>query len=351
MAAPGLFRSRTTTFAKGVVAILTLGASSLALAQAVPTIGAVEAAEGDKAPWRGSSVSYGHSATALTFAPAADPFYNPTWGQRIGLMPEWHFTEQFHLRSRFFLSQEFTLSDSTRYRNEIELSDVWLDAVFAGWKEPRTGIRVAGDVRVLLPTSKPSIAQTRLFTLGPSLNVSRNFKVLAGLSLSYSARFTYRFNRLQTFQNAGPSIENCGARGAEDCAVLTSDGLRAIQYDFLHGATATILLHPRVIISNSFLLQRGWLPPLAAAPSELADAQGLQVPSTNVRDFWAYSLSFTWQTWDSVGFTLGAFTFSPQLGPDSRFIFPLFNRNTVVSLDVTVDVEAAVSRITHKEKS
>lgn len=365
------FETSTTTLAKRVVALLTLAASSLALAQAVPTIGAdTKGKSGEKVPWRGSSISYGHSATAMTFAPgakfeidpalAADPrisydptavgtqqYYNPTWSHRLGLMPEWHFTDAFYVRSRFFISQEFTLSDSTSTRNEVEVSDLWLDGVWGGWKEKNTGIKLGADLRVMLPTSFASRMQTRLFTLGPGVNVSKMFPVLSGLAVSYSGRFTYRFNRLATFQNAGPSFESCGVRGNDDCLALSSQGVRAIQLDALHGPSVLFMPHPRVFISGTFLMQHGYLPPLAESPVELSLTQDT---GPQWRHFWAGMFSVTWQTWDTLGFTLGAFTFANQLGPNGQLVFPLFNRNTVVSLDATLDIEAFINNLKPTEK-
>lgn len=366
-----VFETATTTSTKRVVALLTLAASSLALAQAVPTIGADSTRAGDKVPWRGSSISYGHAATAMTFAPEAtfeqntalpedprisyDPtttgtrqYYNPTWSHRIGLMPEWHFSDAFSVRSRFFISQEFTLSDSTSTRNEVEISDLWLDAVWGGWKEKTTGIRLGADVRVMLPTSFASRMQSRLFTLGPGVNVSKNFSVLAGLTVAYAGRFTYRFNRYATVQNLGPRYEGCGTRGNEDCLSLTSDGVRATQLDMLHGPSVTFLPHPKVIISGAFLMQHGYLPPLAT--TDLALSLNPTELGPQWRNAWAGSFSVTWQTWDTLGFTLGAFTFANQLGADGKYIFPLFNRNTVVSLDVTLDVESFINTLKPTEK-
>ena len=74
------------------------------------------------------------------------------------------------------------------------------------------------------------------------------------------------------------------------------------------------------------------------------------------RNFWGSSISVGFQPWDTVGFTLGAFTFSNQLDAQSRYIFPLFNRNTVVSIDMSVDVESffnnlSPSKTKPKEKS
>ncbi len=349
------FRHQIATFSKRVVAILTLTVSSLALAQAVPTIGKTEE-EGTsgKHPWRGTTVSYGIASTATTFTPGFELTYNPTVAHRIGIMPEWHFTDAFHIRSRFFLSQEFTKSDGTNTLNEVELSDLWLDGVWGGYKEKITGIKFDGNLRMTLPTSRVAQMQGRILTLGPGVNVNRMFPVLSGLILSYSARFSYRFNRFSTFQNQGPSIAACGLSGTADCPAITDTGLRAIQMDFLHGPTIVFIPHPRVTVAASMFMQYGYLPGLAAPPP----GTNLSINPDNTgpewRNFWGSSISVGYQPWDTVGFTLGAFTFSNQLDAESRYVFPIFNRNTVVSLDMSVDIESFINNVSSskpKEKS
>ena len=152
--------SSITTFAKSVVLFLTLTVSSLALAQAVPTIGASGGEEGSKVPYRGTSVSYGHTMSVYNYTES-----ERVWMHRIGITPEWHFTDDLSLRSRFYLTQEFTKSNTTTRLYEVELSDLWLDGVWGGFKEKATGIKVAADLRTTFPTSKQSQAATRIFTL------------------------------------------------------------------------------------------------------------------------------------------------------------------------------------------
>ncbi len=347
---PGtLFRRLITTSLKDVVVFLTLTASSLAIAQAVPTVGTQGADEGSKSPYRGTSVSYGHAITS----------YNPTpevtaWSQRIGLTPEWHFTKEFFVRARFFLSQELTPSDSTNTLHEVELSDLWFDAVWGGWKEKNTGIRLGADIRLALPTSKGSLAATRLFTLGPSLNLSRNFDVLAGLTLVYSTRFTWRFNQMSTRRNAGGLISNCDGSfgGIPEACVNTATGARNVQADLIHGATVSFSPHQKLNVSATFLIQHAWLSALGAVPAEYANVPELQLNAntTNTRDFNAFIVGVSYQPWDIVGFTLGAFSFQNQLDTTGKYIFPLFNRNTVVSLDATFDLEATVASFTKEKK-
>lgn len=343
-------RTRITTFAMNVVLFLTLTVSSLAVAQAVPTIaGASE--EGSKAPYRGTSVAYGHSLSVYNPTPETT-----TYVHRLGLMPEWHFNDAFHVRGRFYLTQEFTLSDSTNSRHEVELSDLWLDTVWGGWKEKTTGIKVAADLRLTLPTSKPSLAASRLFTLGPGVNVSRTFPVLSGLTLVYSVRGTWRFNRFSTRQNAGPRSTNadCGSgqanarlpeAGFEGLPQIcsTNSGFPNIQGDVLHGPTVLFNPHERVNISASLFMQRGWVAGLSATDT-------LPAVPAYTRDFIGFSMGISYQPWDVVGFTLGAFTFANQLDTTGHYIFPLFNRNTAASIDATFDLEAIVSSVTKEKK-
>ncbi|MBL8912172.1 MAG: hypothetical protein JNM17_15885 [Archangium sp.] len=322
----------------------------MAAAQAVPTIGSGSSSSGSQLPFHGTAVSYGHQLTAD----------NPTpevvgWSHRIGLMPEYHFNKVAFFRARLYLSQEFTPSDSTNTLHEIELSDLWVDAVWTGFKEKNTGIRIAGDLRTTFPTSKFSQGVSRLFTLGPSANVSRSFNVLGGLSLIYSGRFTWRFNRFTTRQNDGGFIINCGGFALPEACIDGNTGRRVAQADIIHGPTISFSPHARLNISGTFLLQHGFLPRLSPADAELAaQVPSLNAPSTNPNDyvahFAAFSVGVTYTPWDPVSLTLGAFTFSPQLAGDGKYIFPLFNRNTVVSLDATFDIEAAVSSFTKEKK-
>lgn len=338
--------------------LMGLGVTFVATAQPIATglsgTGAevTDGAKSSERPaWRGASVSYSHNLGVMTLAPAADPFYNPTWSHRLGLFPEWHFGNVVTLRGRFFLSQEFTDSDWTRYRNEVELSDVWLDTVWSGFTEKHSRVHLGADLRVTLPTSKTSQAQSRLFTLGPSLNVSRRFDVLSGLTLIYSARFTWRANQFATRQNQGPTISACGDTRALECLDFINTGVRNPTFDVLHGPVVAFSPHRKVDVTASFLMQRAWLPALAAAPAALMGSTQLDV-GTDVatRDLMIFSLSVSYQAFKAVGFSAGAWTFSNQLGENGRYQFPLFNRNTTLFLDATFDLEGAVSSI-RKEKS
>lgn len=332
-----------------LAAIVALTVSSVAIAQAVPTIGSGSAGKNARSPYFGSAVSYGHQLSAYNYTEET-----VSWSHRVGLMPEFHFGKHASVRARLYLSQEFTLSDSTNTRHEVELSDLWLDGVWGGYTEKITGLRIGGDLRATFPTSRGSQAASRLFTLGPSANLSRHFNVLGGLTLIYSGRFTWRFNQFTTRQNAGGRIVNCAGLNAPELCIDTATGVRNVQADVIHGPTISFSPHARLNISATFLMQHGWLSPLSAPPPELA---GVVIPDTvntaspvNTRDFTAFSFGVTYTPWDVVSFTLGAFSFQTQRDTEGALVFPLFNRSTVVSLDATFDIEAAVSSFT-KEKS
>lgn len=327
------------------------GEQSTATATTEPQAEVQEKREDKPLPFHGSTVSYGHSATALTFAPLAQPFYDPTWGHRLVFLPELHLGEQFVARGRFSLFQEFTLSDSTTRRHEVEPSDVWLDLGVNGWEEKTTKLLFSGDVRVVIPTSKASQAQTRVFSLGPSLSVTRTFAVRSGLTLNYMGRFTTRFNRFTTAQNSSPAIAACGDAKSADCAQFLTTGSRNPHFDLFHGLSVTFLPWDKVTLSTTLGLIHYWLYPLAPAPTKYADVATLD-PKTDVptRALSVFLLSATYQVLPQLGLTLGAWTYSDTLGLDGRYEFPLFNRNTTIYLEAAVDIEATVSSVLKRKR-
>jgi hypothetical protein len=349
---PGTQRAATTLWARLAI-LLTLLVSLFANAQSAAAIsqpGLDDENETSKGPaWRGSSLTYGLNASATTFSQAAEPFYNATVGHRLGLLPEWHFNKAFLVRARFFLAQEFTKADETTYKNEVEPSDLMLEGAYTGWTESHTGLRLSGDVRIALPTSKQSQFASRVFTLGPSVALSRNFNVLAGLSLSYSARFTYRFNRFATGQYKDATITSaCADREDADCNFVFSNQRANTMFDILHGASVNLNITDKWSVTGIFLMQRGWIAPLAAAPSEFSSSTQLTTTGPRTRDLTTFLLAVNYQAFKAVGFSLGSYTLSPQLTTDSQYYFPLFNRNTSLYLEASFDVEAAVSSLKKK---
>jgi hypothetical protein len=309
--------------------------------------------------FRGSNITYSHSISALTLAPGAEPYYNPTYGHRLGLLPEWHFNDQLFIRGRLYLSQEFTTSDTTaRNDHEVELSDLWTDVGLTGYTEPKTGLHVATDVRFLLPTSKASQSQSRIVTVGPSLTLSRDFKILSGLSIAYTGRFTYRFNRFTTGSNAGPQIINTDASLCS-ATVTNSPGAplesvsagcnrnnaaNIVNYDFVHGPNITFNPLEKLSFNAFFSWYHLFLYPQGSTPVELQGAQGIAAEGTRIRNASVFALSVSYQLFKPVSLTFGSFTLSGQPSKTTgQYVIPLFNRDTSLYLDATFDIEAAVS--------
>ncbi|MBS1148940.1 MAG: hypothetical protein H6Q89_638 [Myxococcaceae bacterium] len=321
----------------GLVGLIAIVASFVAHAQVSTASSAVPPKA--KPGYRGSALTYGHQATAYTFDRAAEPQYNPTWSHRLGIIPEWHFNDQLFVRGRLFLGQEFTASDSTNHRNEVELSDLALEVGVSGFTEPFTRIRIGGDVRVTLPTSKLSHGATRLLAIGPGLALSRTFGF--GLTVAYTGRYSYRFHRYTTGLNDAPSIAACGNPLAAACAEFLTTGRRNAHSDLTHGAAIGFAPIEKLSINAAFHLSHLWLYPLAAVPAELGPIT--EARDTPMRSFTNFELAVSWQLFKPIGITVGASTFSPQLNTYGTRYFPLFNRNTTLYLDLSFDVEAAVS--------
>ncbi len=306
------------------------------------TAGKVEATAPDStpAPWRGSAVSYGHWMTATTLVKSAEPYWNPTYVHHLDLAPEWHVGEHLVFRGAFSISQELTLSDNTSYVREFELSDLSLSGGVTGFKEPTTGIGISGDLKVTLPTSKVSLAQTRVMAVGPGVTLSRKFDVLSGLTISYSGRFTYRFNRFTTGELESPRIASCGDPRGEACATLIGGTSRNVNFDLFHGPRVTFSPHPIVSIYTAFNLSHQWLYPFS-------NVAGISVPTTDttVRNFNRFELGVSVQVLKPLALSLTGDTFGAQTGTNGLYQQPFFNRFTTISLDAAIDIEALVASL------
>ncbi len=359
-------RRRSSFDCATAIAVIAFGVSSVAYAQAGGNVAGATTtgSSATKVPWRGSSMSYGHSLSAMTFAPNGDPLpgnatdgdgrpaylYNPTWAQNLVLLPEWHFNDLFFARGRLFISQEFTLSDTTSRRNEVELSDTLLDVGTTGYLEKHSGIRISGNVRFGFPTSRLSQMRTQIMTVGPAAVLSRTFPVLSGLTLVYLARGTVRFSRFTTGYVNQPSFVSCidAAMAEADCARSQNIGSRVPYFDLSHGPSISFQPHETISIDATMLWARQWLYALRSSGVG-SEAEASQLANdSKVRDSTWFVLSASWQFSEPVGVALTAFTISSQLNASGQYQFPLFNRNTVLYLDLTLNIEAITSKLFNK---
>lgn len=311
--------------------------SAAAVAGPVATTTAVVKTRQKAAYW-GSALTYGHQATAYTFSQSAEGHYNPTWSHALSIAPQWHFNSQLFVRGRVALAQEFTASDTTRSRNEVELSDITLDIGAIGYTEKFTKIRIGGDLRFAFPTSKASIFATRILGVGPSLNVSRIFDIRSGLALSYAGRYTHRFHRFTTPMYLASPLFACADRTDLDCRILNNGGRRNAHSDLTHGPSISFAPLETVAIAAAYQFSHQWLYKLPDA--DVSTSSKADVPNRHYSNF---DLSVSWQIFKPVGLTFGASTFGGQLSSFGTYEVPFFNRNTTLYLDASFDIEAAVS--------
>ncbi len=349
------------------IALITFGVSFVANAQAGGNIAGTGAEGGvTKVPWRGSSISYGQSLSALTFAPNGDPFpssfdsdgrqmyqYNPTWAQNLLLLPEWHFNDLFFARGRLWITQEFTQPDQLNKRYEVEMSDAIIDLGTTGWQEKYSGLRVSGNVRFGFPTSKLSQLRTQFLSIGPAAVLSRTFPVMAGLTVAYVGRLTGRFTSRTTGTTNAPTYATPAGQvsGAcrdpltadADCISSTNTGVHSPFMDLTHGATISFAPHETVSLDLTMLWTRMWLHPgmSSGQGNQLEDLQFKN--AVNVRDTTWFIAALSWQFSKPVGVALTAFTLGNQLGSDGKYQQPFFNRNTTLYLDLILNVEAVTS--------
>lgn len=330
--------------AAGLLAIvLSAGTASAQLGSSLET--QAQGESGDKRPWRGSSLQYSHSMSAISVDKGAELTWNPLYVHGLTIMPQRFFGDSIVARLGFTVEQELTDSDYTKKHREYEWSDVNLDLVWTGWMEPETGIRVSGGLRGIAPISKISRARTLLAGISPSVAVSRRFDVLSGLTVSLSGRYTQRFYESTTGQYDGHGIVGCSSTS---CDSLRNTGLRNSPWDISAGPSVVLSVTDDFTLTSSLILARqhlyslgdGKVPFDGGEDVVVANADG---PSTRYANIFTLDASYT--ILGDFQVSLGANTAAPELAPDSTRYFPLFNRYTVVYLGLGVDIDSIASKL------
>ncbi|MGA9523070.1 MAG: hypothetical protein WBV82_16495 [Myxococcaceae bacterium] len=298
-------------------------------------------AQKTSSPWRGSFLTYGHAATTVSLDKGALPFYNPTYAHRLELGPQWNFNDLLFVRARLELMQEFTVSDTYENPHEIVVTDLMADVGTSGWEEPRTGIRISGDLRLTAPTSKIAQAQSRILSVGPRLSLSRKFPVMQGLTVRYDGRYTYRFNRYTTMQNEAPRLIACTDVQSLDCLETAHTGRRNVEQDVVHGATVLFQPLEKLSVTSSLMWSHGFL--YALTPSDIPVRANPYANENFARFSSIFSIGASYQIFDALDVGAGVLTVSP-LGEDGSVRTPFFNQFTTLYLDLGVDFEALLSR-------
>ncbi len=301
-------------------------------------------ARGDaNSPWRGSSISYDHVSNTVGLDKGSELTWNPYYAQSLTLAPRYWFHDSFYTGLVWAVEQELTDSDWTTQRHEMIASDLFLDLGWAGWTEKNSGVRVSGAVRLGLPVSKLSQAQTLILSVAPSVRVSRHFNVLQGLNVSWNARWTSR-----AFDSTTPVADTAGIRScAVDCESLTNMGYLNAWGDISTGPSVAFFPIPRLTLfadmrfGEAFLYDNAEV--LNPVTGEVLQGKEAEVSSRYNSYF---GLGASYDVLDEVSATVSVSTPSPQLGADGERRSPFFNRFTQVGVGLSLNIDALVSRLT-----
>jgi hypothetical protein len=301
-----------------------------------------------RAFYSGSAIAYGHAVNPGGFGePGYEYAYaNPAYTHHLEIVPEFHVGSQFFVRGKLALEQEFTDEDgatSPEQNHRVYLGDIGLETGVAGYTIPVVGIHLSGNLRFTAPTSLVSQAQTMVLSVGPALALSRKFDLLSGLSVSYAGRWTHKFHQYtQGTTNAG-GTRSCLSTRSEECketAAAPLGGAYTNVHDTLtHGPALAFSPVDILTFATTFQINHRW----RYEPTHV-DGIPDQVQPNGLFDT-TFDINASIQIFKPVGLTLGASTFTPGKNPEGSNLFVLFNRNTTLYLDATVDIEAAVKGI------
>jgi hypothetical protein len=313
-----------------------------------------------KSPWRGSSITYRNAVTALTFKKDADLTYNPYYEMSWAFHPQWWVGDVFNASLDFAISRELTESDETTYDDEAMMSDITLTLAASKFVTiPVLKIGVSAKVALIGPTSKAAHAKTMLFGIKPGLSLSRSFDVLAGINLNYSFGISKYFYEATTAQYAESAISNCGAT-AGGCEEYQNTGYRNASWGLSNGFGLSIAFIEQLSLDLSFGMSHAFLYEQSDdVDNTWTDSTGEEYDQmsewdpgndTNIRYAMTYGLGLTVTPIQALAISLGADTGNPQLKADATYERPFFNRNTVVYLDLTLDIDGLVQQLTSKEE-
>ncbi len=216
---------------------LGLGSSGSRAARPEPMIANKTDADDALRRFRLSTVTLRTNATAISFDRGAEQTWNPTVGMNLDLSPRYWVSDKLSLALGIDLSGDLTENDLTTYRNEVWLGDTRAVLIARDFATiPGIDVTMSASLGVTLPTSKWSIGEGLIMSVGPSIRLGRAFPdVLGGLNIGYSARFAKNFHRYTTSELATPRIPGCLPGAAANCDSFTHTGVRNVSYRLAHG--------------------------------------------------------------------------------------------------------------------
>jgi hypothetical protein len=297
-------------------------------------------ADTEPAPYRGTGVTMRGSTTTLSLDKGAEPTYNPSSDLALDIAGAWWFTESLNVSARVGFARELTNSDTSTDRGETVPTDSTLTLGASEFVEGPVGIKLSGSLGFLFPTSPTSRARTLQLGISPGFSVARRFSVLKGARLSYGYRFSGYLHESTTSERDTPVISGCIAKDV-GCGEYLNMGLRNAKRRQVHSFDASLGLIDTLTVSAGTALYFD-----ALYDSVEDDRVSIARYDPSGRYFVSYDAGLGYSPTRSITLGLGVSTVNAQLAPDSTYEKPVFNRNTTVYMDLSLELDGLVSQLT-----
>jgi hypothetical protein len=294
-------------------------------------------------PYRGSAFVFRNTISGYSLDPGAQLSYNPYYAMTFSFQPSWWFDDHINLRANLDVVREITNSDVTTDRAEALLGDL---ALIVGYSKfytiPMVEIDLSADLVIRAPSSKVSQAHTMILGVGPGIQISKTFDLLKGLNLGYSLRANPFFHRYSTAENESPSIP-CAA-SSRGCDPYINTGLRNPFFRLQQSFNLSVGILDWLSVSVSYGILIDWLYSINK-DNDQYETVLLNEPQDR-RFFSVFEAQVTFTPMPAFQVGLGLSTFNSQLRPDSQIYNPLFNRYSMIFVDMRLSFDGLISQIT-----
>ncbi|MFO8074046.1 MAG: hypothetical protein R6V85_19475 [Polyangia bacterium] len=325
-----------------------------------------EEEEGEK-PFRrtfaGTSLSWDNSFTARSLDKSYQYSYNPNYTMGFGLAPVWNISDEVSLSTSIGFDTELTNSDFSNKKRETFFRDIPINLGYTHSFDVNDDVKFRTGLNggAVLPTSRMSRYTTMYTSLKLGTQATFSFpNVLEGLSLGWRPSFTKYFHESVTPR---PDANPLDETPIPDTERATSTRYQALAYD-------AYAINPTFSVANTLSLNIGLVSTLSFSfaythnyiykydPSDIGgtedgfctDPQGCDDPrDTGHNERGIYSQSFSYmlsyglpEPVQMLSLNLGAVTASNQLAPSGQYRKPFFNRETVITFGLSLDIDGAI---------
>ena len=333
-----------------------------------------EEEDGEK-PFRrtfaGTSLNWDNSFTARSLDKSYQYSYNPNYSMGFGLAPVWNISDEVSLSTSIGFDTELTNSDFSNKKRETFFRDIPVNLGYTHSFDVNDDVkfRTGLDGGVVLPTSRMSRYTTMYTSLKLGTQATFSFpNVLEGLSLGWKPGFTKYFHESVTPR---PDANPLDETPIPDTERATSTRYQALAYD-------PYAINPTFSVANTLSLSLGLVSTLSFAfsythnyiykykPSGIGgsddgictDPQGCDDPrDTDHNERGIYSQSFSYmlsyglpEPVQMISLNLGAITASNQLALSGEYRKPFFNRETVITFGLSLDIDGAIRAAQGKDE-